>query len=157
MPAGAGLQWGRDLVVADTPPATVTFDQNLCLQWGRDLVVADTGVSSGGMQSHGGPSMGPRPSSRGYSDLLLQEANPRVPSMGPRPSSRGYDPGGPHPARRGRPSMGPRPSSRGYSISFLLEDDDEGDLQWGRDLVVADTFLPGIDSVPEHPFNGAAT
>ena len=79
------------------------------------------------------------------------------------------------------PSMGPRPSSRGYaacnSCCFF-----DWDLQWGRDLVVADTWLgvytgigmeslqwgrdlvvadthAGVDgeTVPASAFNGAAT
>ena len=37
------LQWGRDLVVADTPLYVGLTDRELKLQWGRDLVVADTG------------------------------------------------------------------------------------------------------------------
>jgi len=36
------LQWGRDLVVADTPDDAAVEIPIGGLQWGRDLVVADT-------------------------------------------------------------------------------------------------------------------
>ena len=41
------LQWGRDLVVADTNRKPVAHTASQCLQWGRDLVVADTDYVTG--------------------------------------------------------------------------------------------------------------
>ena len=42
VPPGVNLQWGRDLVVADTKGIENTAKEGATLQWGRDLVVADT-------------------------------------------------------------------------------------------------------------------
>ena len=40
------LQWGRDLVVADTVRRGYALTYRSELQWGRDLVVADTRAST---------------------------------------------------------------------------------------------------------------
>ncbi len=40
------LQWGRDLIVAETPAACEQADFfHVRLQWGRDLIVAETAVA----------------------------------------------------------------------------------------------------------------
>ena len=43
---GAPLQWGRDLIVAETAVASVRRRGEWRLQWGRDLIVAETAVQS---------------------------------------------------------------------------------------------------------------
>ena len=64
--AHSALQWGRDLVVADTPVPRWLWKRWYNLQWGRDLVVADTLSRYRSPDGATAPSMGPRPSSRGY-------------------------------------------------------------------------------------------
>ncbi len=40
------LQWGRDLIVAETPDNAGELRNNVKLQWGRDLIVAETAANS---------------------------------------------------------------------------------------------------------------
>ena len=37
------LQWGRDLLVAESLSAKIEINHELMLQWGRDLLVAERG------------------------------------------------------------------------------------------------------------------
>ncbi len=62
------LQWGRDLIVAETWARIAAETTSRWLQWGRDLIVAETRNchQSDGKSS---ASMGPRLNSRG--DLNL--------------------------------------------------------------------------------------
>src|SRR5579885_2597048 len=41
-PEGASLQWGRDLIVAETCIYLMIEESYFKLQWGRDLIVAET-------------------------------------------------------------------------------------------------------------------
>ncbi len=62
------------------------------LQWGRDLIVAETILQNCTAQNHPPASMGPRLNSRG-DDLLPELCSATVPaSMGPRLNSRGDRP-----------------------------------------------------------------
>ncbi len=86
------LQWGRDLLVAESfglPPQFRDFTE---LQWGRDLLVAESSV----LPLHGGlvrsASMGPRLVSRGKSGVLRGPVRRCGASMGPRLVSRGKSP-----------------------------------------------------------------
>src|SRR5579884_1851609 len=109
------LQWGRDLIVAETPVQPVWQQGTyVLLQWGRDLIVAETRGFSGGGTTSGRASMGPRLNSGGDvrpavrstvpltlqwgRDLIVAETRiyssrisscPGSASMGPRLNSRG--------------------------------------------------------------------
>ncbi len=38
----ASLQWGRDQLIAETPPASLDTLAVTVLQWGRDQLIAET-------------------------------------------------------------------------------------------------------------------
>ena len=83
------LQWSRDLSVAETSELPSVAWTSAPLQWSRDLSVAETGVWLGRLPGAGGPSMEPRPFSRGNSFTLHPHVYQFAPSMEPRPFSRG--------------------------------------------------------------------
>ena len=92
-------------------------------------------------------SMGPQPSSRGNFDVEAQSARKsiRLASMGPQPSSRGNDDSRRVASRRSLQdwsSMGPQPSSRGNDAPGehlrWTADESAEELQWGRNLPVAE-------------------
>ena len=155
---GAGLQWGRDLSVAEGGPERARHRSINQLQWGRDLSVAEGGAR---------PLMKlPTFQLQWGRDLSVAEGG----SRGPR-DTRG----------RNRASMGPRPFGRGRRLTAIsrrlpgsrfngaatfrsrkdLGGGDPGHdglgLQWGRDLSVAE----GAQNCPLYRlsscFNGAAT
>ncbi len=110
------LQWGRDLIVAETPASRSCRTTNGRLQWGRDLIVAETALLIRTISDFDGASMGPRLDSRGNLFRF-------------RFRQRGYG-----------ASMGPRLDSRGNR--FMSAAICTGSpLQWGRDLIVAETSL----------------
>ena len=60
------LQWGRDLIVAETWRTHFTERFNAqALQWGRDLIVAETNLGFQKLDLEDFTSMGPRLDSRG--------------------------------------------------------------------------------------------
>ena len=59
------------------------------LQWGRDLIVAETDCRLAGSNFAGDTSMGPRLDSRGNGDRFLLTCDAPRTSMGPRLDSRG--------------------------------------------------------------------
>ena len=128
----SSLQWGRDLVVADTLPNRPQGRPAPYLQWGRDLVVADTACSAAACTAVALPSMGPRPSSRGYGlkgDILICLKN----------------------LQWGRDLVVADTQQQFESTERRTG------LQWGRDLVVADTMTWAGESGGVFAFNGAAT
>ncbi len=127
------------------------------LQWGRDLVVAEKKDRLVALAVVDVASMGPRLGSRGkYAGGAMRASLVRA-SMGPRLGSRGKT-GYTHFWRMPQfASMGPRLGSRGKRISSMLKMFDAIQLQWGRDLVVAEkTSRAGLRLTCDS-FNGAAT
>src|SRR5579884_3548865 len=59
------LQWGRDLIVAETRPYREPSRLFTELQWGRDLIVAETPARGSTEAARAAASMGPRLNSRG--------------------------------------------------------------------------------------------
>ncbi len=174
------LQWGRDLIVAETSRLSTVNPGSEALQWGRDLIVAETCrvLVRPGEESYA--SMGPRLDSRGNSVRNAGMNSRKTASMGPRLDSRGNCPRRWRSCRWPRASMGPRLDSRGNSVTrkpgeglriasmgprldsrgnmggdgeFELRDQ----LQWGRDLIVAETKARAARTQHPKSFNGAAT
>jgi hypothetical protein len=46
-----GLQWGRDLIVAETGASSRHRGKKRSLQWGRDLIVAETSMTSAAVEA----------------------------------------------------------------------------------------------------------
>src|SRR5579883_1105824 len=105
------------------------------LQWGRDLIVAETPRLPRRVQLQVLASMGPRLNSRG--DCRFESCR----------------------ARHCSASMGPRLNSRGDEL--IIDPDGPAEpsgLQWGRDLIVAETQLRlWLQGGARAGFNGAAT
>ena len=66
--AGLSLQWGRDLLVAESRYPINSSYNRFMLQWGRDLLVAERGQNGDGTGDQRRASMGPRLVSRGKVD-----------------------------------------------------------------------------------------
>ena len=151
------------------------------LQWGRDLSVAEGAGSRQPKAAGNRASMGPRPFGRGR--LLPAPTLPErlAASMGPRPFGRGRPvrrrpgaraprrfngaatfqsrkddpcPPGMHP---GGASMGPRPCGRGRLVKLFCRRERLSLLQWGRDLSVAEGGARDRTGRGPASFNGAAT
>jgi hypothetical protein len=146
----AALQWGRDLIVAEThlnrnAPQVVCIASmgprlnsrgdhaSPCrrntisgLQWGRDLIVAETPVQPVWQQG---------------TYVLLQWGRDLIVA-----ETRGFSGGG---TTSGRASMGPRLNSRG-DVRPAVRSTVPLTLQWGRDLIVAETriYSSRISSCP---------
>ena len=104
----------------------------LRLQWGRNLSVAE-----GPVVARGGhlpdASMGPQPFGCGRTTTTKKKSRPRSASMGPQPFGCG---------RLGIGRRGPRRGDQ---------------LQWGRNLSVAEGQCAPLNTAIAHRFNGAAT
>ena len=102
------------------------------LQWGRDLSVAEGVPLTGWSDATSAASMGPRPFGRGRKkELSLDEQILYA-------------------------SMGPRPFGRGRSDMFSVDIGRTSELQWGRDLSVAegarsDQYLRGLPEASMGP------
>src|SRR5579885_3739530 len=72
------LQWGRDLIVAETKDGEDCLLAVYKLQWGRDLIVAETARSSRRLASTRSASMGPRLNSRGDWRKSFRIKKPRL-------------------------------------------------------------------------------
>ncbi len=102
--------------------------------------------------------MGPRLNSRGDSDAHLSERPAIEASMGPRLNSRGDAcTSGRALSSSSTASMGPRLNSRGDDFESCVETTLEFVLQWGRDLIVAETYEEIFNPRKMQSFNGAAT
>ncbi len=114
------LQWGRDLIVAETTPLVASAPVASTLQWGRDLIVAETAHVE--LKWIGAATL------QWGRDLIVAETCVKP----------AYSP----PALAA--SMGPRLDSRG-NIVDACDTDEFKALQWGRDLIVAETAGAFID------------
>ncbi len=84
------LQWGRDLIVAETVRLLFAAISTESLQWGRDLIVAETTTTPQRIRLDSSASMGPRLDSRGNLGAAVAPAlTEAAASMGPRLDSRG--------------------------------------------------------------------
>ena len=110
----AGLQWGRDLSVAEGRDCEEHIAPVMPLQWGRDLSVAEGRSSRAPGRCHVDASMGPRPFGRGRTSGCARSTR-----------SRGCFNGAA--TFRSRKAPGRR-TMHGRIIT----------LQWGRDLSVAE-------------------
>ena len=125
------LQWGRNMIVAEGVEARYLQALRLALQWGRNMIVAEG-------QTHGEPeiveraSMGPQHDSCGREAMLVR----RVPQV--------------------RASMGPQHDSCGR-CQMLVERGRQRQLQWGRNMIVAEGCSPWLGVAARPGFNGAAT
>ncbi len=146
------------MIVAETliwPLELISSDP---LQWGRDLIVAETPFVVGRNHVSKFASMGPRLDSRGNKwkkrktnattmlqwgrDLIVAETKRVLRIL----------------AEAGEASMGPRLDSRGNSAIRCVFPPRRRMLQWGRDLIVAETATcPTCHRAKRHRFNGAAT
>ena len=161
------LQWSRDLEVAERLAPLQVFYPNKLLQWSRDLEVAEScnpsrstlplkpfngaatwksrkGTGQGLPAFRRTPSMEPRLGSRGKSRSRVLAANVWPPSMEPRLGSRGKLTCAWCDANGSQPSMEPRLGSRGKVNGFNLVADPKIELQWSRDLEVAESSTKKI-------------
>ena len=129
-----GLQWGRNLSVAEgeTPPQTAGSRRRL--QWGRNLSVAE-GATRSSRAASGLPLQWGRNLSvaEGLLEQRLMRGQRDVASMGPQPFG-----------------CGRAWESDGGRISIET-------LQWGRNLSVAEGPIPEKERADRKCFNGAAT
>ena len=117
------LQWGRNLIVAESKPFLICY-QHVCL-----------------------PSMGPQLDSCGKAGGGRKNRAAALPSMGPQLDSCGKAP----------PFMlaGAIPSSLQWGRNLIVAESEhptvdrkKGDaLQWGRNLIVAESIIPGRPGV----------
>ncbi len=129
-----GLQWGRDVIVADGTTIASAGTNLSMLQWGRDVIVADGEQARVLVRETRHASMGPRRYRRRWT-LTLGSVECAVRML-----------------QWGRDVI----VADGVPGEVLLELDRM--LQWGRDVIVADGGRPR--RLGEHPprgFNGAAT
>ncbi len=107
------------------------------LQWGRDIIVADREKAAASYSENIVASMGPRHHRRGsvnaYDVIALED----LASMGPRHHRRGSVRYFGEAAVAYAASMGPRHHRRG-SCTATKRRLVKRELQWGRDIIVAD-------------------
>ena len=116
--AGAALQWGRDLSIAESWARRRNSSSRNQLQWGRDLSIAES-----------------------HLHLHLQRQSKK--SFNGAAISRSRN----QPRRRGsvgrlRASMGPRSLDRGITAGAVRSVRSSVTLQWGRDLSIAESSRP---------------
>ena len=109
------LQWGRNILVAESAIALIRSAVDHMLQWGRNILVAESRNPS--------HSRGRRTCFNGAATYSLRKAPPR------RPDPRGAQAAsmGPQHTRCGKPAR--RPSTDAWSR-----------LQWGRNILVAESI-----------------
>ena len=107
------------------------------LQWGRNMRVAES-QDHRRAPRHRNPSMGPQHESCGKRRVAQGAGVMGLPSMGPQHESCGkpHDHAGLRP--RHVPSMGPQHESCGKYVEPLAFYDGGSDLQWGRNMRVAE-------------------
>ena len=131
-PEQVGLQWGRDLSVAEGPCASAGILTPAMLQWGRDLSVAE-----GSRWCRRAQPLRRFNGAATFRSRKVHTPTRRSPS--------------PHPA-----SMGPRPFGRGRQMPYRTTTV-ANLLQWGRDLSVAEGVAARLARLCVDRFNGAAT
>ena len=152
-----GLQWGRNLTVAEGPLSKGAVWPVNALQWGRNLTVAEGDRCDGRRGYVRLASMGPQLDSCGRYRNELEFIWGILASMGPQLDSCGRRRRDRRRAERHGASMGPQLDSCGRFFAAVGQAWEASMLQWGRNLTVAEGMSPLLETTQRLGFNGAAT